>query len=86
MLFKRTSCNISPHASKVSLNYRKKRICRKHVVNAQQISRQLGADSRGSSASPSTSVLRVEDASMAGLEGRQFALSQEGAVAVAENR
>jgi len=40
MLFKRTSCNISPHTSKVSLGYRKKRIYGRDVVNTQQTSRQ----------------------------------------------
>ena len=47
MLFKRTSCNISPHASKVSLGYRKKRIQGMDVVNTQQTSRQSGKTQKG---------------------------------------
>jgi hypothetical protein len=76
MLFKRTTCNISPLTSKVSLDYRKKRICEKAVVNAQQMPRRGGIDSKGNWSSPRAAVLRLEDASMAMLEHHQLAQTQ----------
>jgi hypothetical protein len=86
MLFKRTTCNISPLTSKVSLDYRKKRICGKAVVNVQQMPNRGGIDSKGDWSSASAAVLRLEDASMAGLEGHQLAITQASALIAEKNR
>ncbi len=84
MLFKRTTCNISPLAIKVSLSYRKKRVGGEDVVNAQQMVRRGVKDSKGGWSSPGAAVLRVEDASMAGLEDHQLARTQASSLIAKE--